>query len=385
MSLARAALLASLGLAAGCATTTTTGQARELELPAVEVRAGSPERVALAALNVEELFQVGMAAHTRGDYERAAMAFESVIAGHPDSPRVADAHFNAGLSWERMGESLRAVDHFLLLLGHQDGSAWEGAALRASDNLYHLEAYADAAALLHELAERSRHDPDLRIEALVKEGVCLLEMGRDVDAESRLRQALGRYHLERREDEDSLDTLYPAQGQFFLGEVYRLRFESGELDAAQSLEGLEADLTAKGALLLSAQGHYLRAIRMGEAKWAAAAGYELGRLYEIFHRQITRARLPLELKDPAERLAYQQVLQAEVRALLEKALSAYERTLATAERIGVQGRWRERIEAGLDRVRSLLLEETLAPEPEPEPPTGTVPTEGEGEGDVPAA
>jgi len=357
-----AGLLAGL-LSTACATSgpnPRTNQPRQLVLEEVEVRGGSAERVALAALNVDELFGVGLAAHARGDYERAAAAFEAVIAGHPDSLRLDDAHFNAGLSWERMGESLRAADHFLPLLDRQSGEAWEGAALRASDNLYHLEAYADAARILHALAEHSRQDPNLRIEALVKEGVCLLESGRDTEAETRLRQALGRYHIERRRDEIGVDTLFPAQGQFFMGEIYRLRFEAGHLDATRTVEALEADLNAKGALMLSAQGHYLRAIRMGEAKWAAAAGYELGRLYEVFHRHITLARMPLALKDPAERLAYQQVLQAEIRALLEKALSAYERTLSTAERIGVKGRWRERIEAGLDRVRSLLMEDEAA-------------------------
>lgn len=360
----------ALLLATGCATTGAGKVPRQLVLEPVEVHAGSAEQVALAALNVEELFQVGMAAHARGDHERAARAFEAVIVGHPTTARLDDAHFNAGLSWERMGESLRAVEHFVPLLDRQTGDAWEGSALRAADNLYHLEAYPDAITILHALAEHSRHDPNLRIEALVKEGVCLLEEGRDAEAETRLRQALGRYHLERRRDEISVDTLFPAQGQFFLGEVYRLRFESSELDATRSLEALETDLTAKGALLLSAQGHYLQAIRMGEAKWAAAAGYELGRLYEVFHRHITRARLPLQLKDPAERLAYQQVLQTEVRALLEKALTAYERTLSTAERIGVKGRWRERIEAGLDRVRSLLLEEEVPTTEEASEPPG---------------
>ncbi len=370
MTGARAQLVrGALIVASSCACAHAPGRPREITLDPIEVRAGDPERVALAALNAEELFEVGTAAFAAGNYERAARAFETLIAGHPDAPArtLDDAHFNAGLAWERMGESLRALRHFLPLLDHEAGDAWASAALRAAENLYHLEAYEDAAELLHTLAERSRSDPALRIEALVKEAVCRLELGDDTGAETRLRQALGRWALERRKDETRIDPFYPAQATFFLGEVYRLRFEAHPFDPDAPLDRLEADLGEKTGLLLTAQGYYLRAIRLGEARWAAASGYELGRLYEVFYRQMIRARTPGTLRDPAERLAYQQLLQQEIRALLEKALGAYERTLAATERLGLRGRWRERIEAGLERVRSLLLETATSP-PSPESP-----------------
>jgi tetratricopeptide (TPR) repeat protein len=356
-------------LALGGACAHAPGRPREITLDPIEVRAGDPESVALAALNADELFEVGTAAFAAGNYERAARAFETLIAGPPaaSAHTLDDAHYNAGLAWERMGESLRALRHFLPLMDHTSGEAWASAALRAAENLYHLEAYEDAAEILHTLAERSRSDPALRIEALVKEAVCRLELGDDAGAETRLRQALGRWTLERREDETRIDPFYPAQATFFLGEVYRLRFEAHPFDPSAALDRLEADLGEKTTLLLTAQGYYLRAIRLGEARWAAAAGYELGRLYEVFYRQMMRARFPDTLRDPAERLAYQQLLQREIRALLEKALGAYERTLAATERLGLRGRWRERIEAGLERVRSLLLEAPATPGP-PDPP-----------------
>ena len=56
---------------------------------------------------------------------------------------------------------------------------------------------------------------------------------------------------------------FPAQAQFFLGEIFRVHYESIELDGSKTTDKLAEDLEYKSELLLSSQGHYLRAIRIG--------------------------------------------------------------------------------------------------------------------------
>lgn len=350
-------------LLAGCPAHHAAGPPpEEIRLKPMVVEAGGPEALKLADQNAEELFQTGVAAFAAKDYETAARAFSRLVAVFPESAHVAEARYDAGLSWERMGEYLRALEHYSVLLGAEDGRAWRDAAFRAAECLYHLEDYRRGAALLHEIAETPGLDPETRIEALVKEGVCLLEAGDDEAAEGRLRKAVGRYHIEVSRGVEPVDDFFAAQGQFYLGELFRLRFERARFEPASSdLATLRDDLEHKAKLLLSAQGHYLRAIRMGHPQWATASGFRIGRLYEVLYDQLSAARAPRELTDPAERLAYREMVHERVRVLLGKAMDAYERTLAAAERVGVGGAWRARVRASFERVRSLLLEDVAPP------------------------
>lgn len=363
------AVLAGLALCApGCAAHLASGaSSRDVRLRPMVVHAGGKEAVALAGLNADELFQVGVAAFAAKDYEKAARAFSLFVAIHPKDARIEEARFDAGLAWERMGEYLRALAHDRVLVDTAKGQMWRDAAFRTAECLYHLEDYGHAAELLDRVAKADDGDPDTFIRAKVQKGICLLDGGDDDAAETALRRAVGRYILVKDDGKQSVDPYYAAQGQFYLGELYRLRYEHARFDPADDdVEELGKDLEHKAELLLSAQGHYLRAIRMGQVRWATASGYRIGRLYEVLYQQLSAARPPRSLKDPAERLAYRKLLHDRIRTLLEKAMAAYERTLATAERVGVSGAWKSRVESSFERVKQMLLS-TAEPEPESEP------------------
>lgn len=335
-----------------------SGRIYEVELEEVEIVAGGPDVMEIADHNDVELFVVGEAAFADQEYEKAGIAFSRLTDVFPESPRLDEAHYNAGLAWERAGEFLWALPHYQILTRYQSGRDWRDAAFRQSETLYHLEDYAAAADLLHEISKDEHLTMNERIEALVKEGVCLVETGNESTAEILLRKALGHYIRESRAGDETIDDYYAAQGQFFLGEIYRLRFERSPLDPSiLDLKVLHDDFEHKAGLLLSAQGHYLRAIRLGHARWAAASGFRVGRLYEVLHEQLVNSRLPLSLADPNERLAYADLLREEVRVVLTKSMIAYERTLAAAERIGLQDAWRRRIESSLERVKEMLLQQ----------------------------
>ncbi len=366
---AGAVLAGALALATGlggCAhlsgkPTTAKAKVRHVHLRPMIVRAGGKPEMALVGMNAEELFQVGVAAYAAGNYEKAARAFTRILGDFPESDRGPEARYDAGLAWERMGEYLRALDAYRPLLDAATGKLWRDSAFRVAECLYHLEDYGHAAALLTRIADGAKDAPEIYVRAQVQKGICLLHGDRDDAAETALRRAVGRYLIEKDQHDTAIDPYYAAQGQFYLGELYRLRFEHAAFDpGTEGLDALKADLEHKAELLLSAQGHYLRTIRMGEAHWAAAAGYRVGRLYEILYDQLSAARPPASLTDPAERLAYRKLLHDRIQVLLKKAMSAYERTRATVERVGVDDAWKSRVEASFDRVKQLLLRQAAS-------------------------
>jgi hypothetical protein len=231
--------------------------------------------------------------------------------------------------------------------------------------LYHQERFVEAIDVLRVLGDRTELSVDKRIEARTQQGICELEGG-DLDtAEKSLRSVLTLYT--EHPDKDLIDEYFPAQAQFFVGEIYRLRYESVVLDATKSTEKLAEDLEYKSELLLSSQGHYLRAIRVGNGYWATAAGQRIGQLYENMYDHMTNAPAPADLNQD-EQDVYRAELRKKIRVLISKAITVYERTLEAAERIGSQSPFVEETRASLQRMKQLLLAEAKAEEEAPPPP-----------------
>jgi hypothetical protein len=203
----------------------------------------------------------------------------------------------------------------------------------------------------------------------VQHGVCLVEAGLSQPAESSLRQALEMWN--GLGDKREVNDYFPAQAEFFLGEIYRLYFEASVLDPQRGVEALASDLEHKAELLLSAQGHYLRCIRIGNGYWATASGAQIGQLYENLYDQMVRSPPPPELKSAAEVEVYRQELRNKIRVLITKAINIYEGTLEAAERIGAQNAFVARTRESLNKMKELLLAD--APGEERDPPNASAP------------
>lgn len=337
------------GLGTGCGT--TQGARREHVAYPPDVVRGDP---ALAALNAEELLAEGRAALAAEDWPRAERHLTRLADGLPDSPRRAEALYPLGLALQRQKKWEAALARFQERAdpARGTGEALE-ASFRAAECLYQLDRFAEAAALLRGLARREDLPAGRRLEAQVQQGICELEGGGRPEAEATLRAALDTYA--KLPDPREVDAYYPAQAQFFLGELYRLAFEEVTLTPGEGgVEALVRDLEHKAELLLSAQGHYLRAIRRGHGYWATAAGAQIGLLYETLHAQLVNAPTPAGL-DAEQAEAYRQEVRGRVRVLLTKAISVYESTLEAAERIGSQNAFVERTRQSLEKVKQLLL------------------------------
>jgi tetratricopeptide (TPR) repeat protein len=337
-------------LASGCATLGPKPEPRPTRtFPAITVE-GDPR---LARMNDEELFAEGTAAYSAGELERAELLFVRLLTAFPDSRHAAAASYKAGLCAEQLGRWPDARARFAAVANPERGT---GEALEAAFRLaevdYQLGEYQEAAQLLAAIAGRAELGLDTRIKARVQQGICEVELGGLDRAETTLRQALSDWQGATHPRD--LDDYYPAQAEFFLGEIYRLHEEDVRLDPNQTAEELGRQLEYKAELLLSAQGHYLRAIRVGNGYWATAAGAEVGALYEGMYRYLSQAPTPVELDAEATEI-YRQEVKKKIRVLLTKAISIYESTLDAADRLGTQGAFVEKSRAGLERLKALLV------------------------------
>ncbi|HSM93146.1 MAG TPA: tetratricopeptide repeat protein [Anaeromyxobacteraceae bacterium] len=372
LEMTRPALLLLLALSA-CATvrppapapsaTTAAGGAPAARPPEIvyepEVIAPAQVDLELTDKNDEELFAIGSAAYGAGDFRRAAAAFARIADVHPQSSHAATAVFDAGLSYQKLEEWRLALERFRAFAKGFDGPDAVDAEFRIAQCLYHLDELDDARALLRTLADRPGLEPELRIRALAERGVVELEAGKGEEAERTLQLALQAWR--EGSERESLDEWHAAQAQFYLGEVYREWFRAiplvpkgaDEAELAQALEN-------KAQMLLTAQGHYIRAIRMQNEQWAVAAGFRCGELYDELRRQMLEAPLPPGLSDE-EAAAYRDILHQRLRILAEKAIVAYEQTLALAARARVDdNRFLEPTRKALDEMRAVLADKKTA-------------------------
>jgi tetratricopeptide (TPR) repeat protein len=355
---------------------------QELQFDPVEVTAD----LELEKLNDEELFAGATSAFAAGDFKQAARYFGRLVDFHPQSAHRREALYNAGLAHQRLTEWEEAYHRFSELADAEKGTgdALE-AAFRVAETLYHLERFEDAAKVLATLANRQDIPVGRRIEARVQQGVCEVESARSEQESTRYEQAAARYEqaestlrkaisdYEALSDKDEVEDYFPAQAHFFMGEIYRLHYEAVQLDPKKGTDKLAEDLNYKAELLLSAQGHYLRSIRVGNGNWATASGAQIGAMYENLYDHMVHTQAPPEL-NAEEAQVYRQELRKKIRVLLTKSINIYERTLEAAERIGSQNAFVDRTRESLRKVRELLLADanaedgdTTPPEPETAP------------------
>jgi tetratricopeptide (TPR) repeat protein len=315
--------------------------------------------VELADKNDEELFAIGTAAFGAGEYRRAAAAFARLADVHPQSAHAATAIFNAGLSFQKDEQWRLALERFRAFVKSYEGPDAIDAEFRIAQCLYHLDDLDEARDLLKALAERPGLEPELRIRALAERGVVELEAGHGEEAERTLQLALQAWR--EAGDAERLDEWHAAQAQFYLGEVYREWFRAIPLVPKGSDEAqLATALENKAQMLLTAQGHYIRTIRMQNEQWAVAAGFRCGELYDELRRQMLEAPLPPGLS-AEEAAAYRELLLQRLRILAEKAIVAYEQTLALAARARVDdNRFLEPTRKALEEMRAVLTEKRTA-------------------------
>jgi Tetratricopeptide repeat len=367
-----ACLSAGLALLAGCATSRAArppagaaaagatapapaGKPPDIVFPPEELHV-TPLDLALADKNDEELFAIGTAAYGAADYERAAAAFARIVDRFPGSRHEAAALFDAGLAYEKLGAWRLGLERFRDLSRRYTGPDALEASFKVAECLYNLHELDDAHAALAAIAARPELPVSERIRVLTQLGVVEAEQDKLDLAEATLKKALAAW--QGAAERDGLDPYYAAQAQYYLGELYKEWFRALPFDPSTGDDATLAEaLEHKAEMLLSAQGHYMRAIRMGNETWAVASAFRVGELYDELRRQLLDAPLPPGL-DTEHADAYRDQLRARVRVLATKAISAWEAALSWANRTGFEDRrFLGNAQDGLARLKEALAEE----------------------------
>jgi hypothetical protein len=119
--------------------------------------------------------------------------------------------------------------------------------------------------------------------------------------------------------------------------------------------------------MLRAQTEYFNTMSLTNAHWAAAAGYQVGAMYDGFWHAIMGAPTPPPRNPlpPGSEQAYADEYHRELARLVEPlirhAIRYWELTLMMVERTQSQTPWAERIREDLERARQRLITEPGQP------------------------
>lgn len=316
------------------------------------------------------LFEQAGAAFRDQRFSDAATLFDRLAADYPDSRYVAPSLYNAGLSLEGQGDLPAAAERYRRLIARApDTTDALDACFRLGAVYVKLENHAAAASLYAEIVARKDATLSDRVEALARRGEAQFRMKDLVAAERTLREQ--RRLVTDHATEERLDTdFFVGMGAYYLGQIAHEQYRL--LPVRLPEKQLEQDLEAKARMLLVAQGRYLDTIRVKDAEWATAAGYQIATLYREFYDDLVGAPVPPQLTGEA-REVYLEELRKQVKNLLHKAVAIHERNVLMAERIGAQNDWVRKSNEQMEQLRRLLAPgptppSAPAPAPPPAPP-----------------
>jgi TolA-binding protein len=352
-----------LTLLAGCAHTTaskTVGTRIEMEPLHFEAREGKVEIADPAAL-----FERAGAQFNEHDFAGAAGSYDELVRKYPDSRFVVPSLYNAGLSLENAGEFDAAAERYRTLITRGTpptdvlDAQFRLGALHASRNNW-----AAAAQVYVDILERKDLTASDRVEAMARRGVAQFNLKDLVAAERTLREQQA--YVKKIGDSERLDTDYfVAEAAYYLAEVAHEEYRV--LPVRLPEKRMYEDLEAKARMLKLAQVRYLDCMRVNNAEWTTAAGYQFALLYRELYDDLVGAPVPPQLNGEA-RDVYLEEVKKKVRPLLEHAIHFHERNVMAGQFAGLsQGDWVKKSNEQLEQLRRLLIP-GAAPGDAPPPP-----------------
>jgi TolA-binding protein len=359
---------------------------QHIEMEPIKLEAvKGPDGVHVESYDATELFERAGKALSEQRYDDAVRAYEQLLKEFPGNATYAKATlYNCGLAYQGKKDWVTAIARFKQLADTYPATS------DAKDALFQMgSSYAEAgnwptsATLFAQLLDRRDLTADDRIEALARRGYAQFQL-KDLDtAERTFKSAL--WYFQTIEHEERLQTdFYLGLCKYHLGQIPHERFRAVPLRLPE--KQMSIDMEEKARLLLFAQRQYIETIKLGNALWASASGYQIGSLYEEFYDAFIRAPVPPELEGDGhqeKREIYYEELRKRIRILLEKSVRTHEQNLLMLERLGVQNEWRDKSKLAFAKLQKMLdpsfkLEfvdpatppPAAAPPPTPTPPPG---------------
>jgi TolA-binding protein len=351
------------GVLAACATTSTPPSTTapnvpvtEYEMEPIKITAvKGPEGVHLESFDANELFERAGAALSEKRYDDAIGDYEKLLKEFGDSRYVKAAIYNSGLAYQGKKDWSAAIARLKTLVDqYGDTSDAKDAQFQIGASYAELENWPASAELFAQILERKDLTADDKIEALGRRGFAQFRL-KDLDTAERTFKSALSYFLQIEAEERLQTDFYLGLCKYHLAEIPHERFRAAPLRLPEKQMGL--DLEEKARLLLFAQRQYIETVKLGNAQWASASGYQIASLYEEFYDALVHAPVPPELlgkQNDEKREIYYEQLRKRIRILLEKSLRYHEQTLQMVERLGVQNEWRDKSKLAYAKLQKLL-------------------------------
>lgn len=344
-----------------CAATPRRVDAGPIKLVSHHREPGSP----ILVIDSQERFQAGVEAYRRGDYREAIGHFSVVLEHFPDTDFGARSRYNLGVcqrALEQWREAAQSFTDYLSCCSRDDADRLDALLfiMEAQENQELWEAVLKTGRAIRRLKDAV--NDEVRLEMLVRSGHALLEMDELDRAETTLLTASNLY-IRSKGAHTPLDPSLGAAAYLLRGGVAVKRFDRTRI-SDDSEEAAMASMNAKSRHLLEAQQLLLQCIMEGQAFYAAAAGFETGRMYEDFYRDIVDKPLPaFASKDPEDALLYQCMLKEFVLGMVRKALVLYNEVLNLGQRTGLESVWIDRTRQRIEGLEALYARDNAACEP----------------------
>lgn len=288
-------------------------------------------------------------------------------------PWLPDAQFDAGVWWEGLGKTDRAVaDYHAYVKRFPDRKDIPEVAFHIGEAYEQDHRWRESTRAFADFADRYAHDKRAsaarRYLALLHQLNGGQALHQNVDA---LNEALLRGHGRLSATEQQEPEVIAAFGQarFLSAEPSWREFEQVRLNRVSSLR---ADLLRKQRLLKDLERRYTDVVTTGAGEYAIAALTRLGQGYADFAEAIRHSPTPRGLSGDQAQL-YRSELEKLAQPLENRAVEVLQQGLGKAYELGIYGSWTLAAQDALDRYRPGLyppIREVPYREDEKAAPTG---------------
>ena len=357
------AILAAALLVAGCATgkgeqdddvlTGADVKSENIKLDPMLIRVG-PEGES-EAVDVTEVFKKAYESYSDRRYEKAARHYEFIIEYFEDSRYYMPSMYNLGLAYEKLERWDEAAGIYERIIREEpEGEDAKDAYFRLAQAYDNTGDHQKTVELMTNVLLQDGLSNFDRVEAHLRRSNALLALEQWQEAEDGYRNAVEVNEKASPDERLAADSHLLVQAHFGLGRAYH--GQVGDIRLLLPPDRMGQDLDRKGKLFMSAQHHYIEALRHHHPNWSMAAGYMIGKLYEDFYTDIFEAEIPDDLTEEEIALYFEE-LRKHIRPLMERAIDVYEKNLSLSRRMGEseqKNKWVKETKQSLEHLKLFL-------------------------------
>jgi tetratricopeptide (TPR) repeat protein len=282
-------------------------------------------------------------------YDRAAKAYELVWTRFRTGTKAADALYNAALLRQALGQNKEAIAHYAEYakkfkerkdapdVAFNIGVVYEN----SGDDGPAYAAFSDYARVYRSTGKRI-------VEAHTRAGRTALRLGQLRHAKEDFAAAQKVWKAATGKDKKD-GTPWAAEARYYEGELIFREYEKVSLDVKPAL--LEKTLKQKSKLLAESEKVYTQVIDYQDLKWATAALFRVGQVYDGFAEALaTAASKPPASLSPDQVQAYQDGINAYVVDIQDKAVTLYTAGYQKAIQMQVYDEYTAKIREALGRI-----------------------------------